>query len=332
MTGLIAARTANVLLGRTVPASRAGVLESFGQPAGAEDGAGALRLHEHLLQETPGTLSGAVELTPFRAGGRDFWWMVPAGPPGALDRAVGLRHHTVVAPPAAFREQLAAALGLLSAHPWAFAMVERFISNFALLRFDRSPGATPVTSCSVPDFPLSVFLSGLAARHIPPHSVADRGTPLLLAENVFHESVHQFVNHQLLTRPVLDPAYDSADSPRIPIYWRRDGDGMPRTWELDRVLHAAMVYAQLVDGRYEVLGSDLPSDADREVVLAASRHALGALASLCDALAEHVDAFQPYGAFLVGRLVEAARHRCDLLRWRLDDGSGPRPPEVRPAR
>ena len=180
-----------------------------------------------------------------------------------------------------------------------------------------------ITSCSLPDFPLCVFLSPRAFVHIPPVSIHPEPAARLAAENLYHEAVHQAVNHHILVGNVMGPDYSSATSPKIPIYWRKTAsEGRNRAWELDRVLHAAAVYCHLLQWRWHELTDPALPDEVRATVAAASAESVGALESLCQALVDNIGHFTSQGSLFVGRLVAAAEMRSQVMSALLSAPTG----------
>ncbi|MFB9909415.1 hypothetical protein [Allokutzneria oryzae] len=313
------ARPSLLTTGPSLP-TRELVAESLGLRVGHAEGTLPLSLNEVLLGRPEGSTAKAGRVRPFLAGGARFWWLGPAETGStALDAAVGLDGHRVGWPSRAVEAGVVHALELIAARPWAMALVTTYVTTFALAtRPDGEKGQ--ITSCSLPDFPLCVFLSPRAFVHIPPLSVSRTESARLAAENIYHEAVHQSVNHSLLTRDLLAPSYSSATSPKIPIYWRSGAGNAARNreWELDRVLHAAAVYCHLLRWRHAELTDPTSGVEHRSFVARAAAESIGALTTLCDALVEHIGHFTPEGALTVGRIVEASNNRGALLRLTLD--------------
>lgn len=107
-----------------------------------------------------------------------------------------------------------------------------------------------ITSLSVPNYPFSCFISKNAAFHLAPDIINREGGVFYLAENIFHEMVHNQVNIDLLELDLLHPSYNSDDSPKIEIEWRRTSNNTKQTWQVDRAVHALWVYSYLVKFRY----------------------------------------------------------------------------------
>ncbi|MET9231606.1 hypothetical protein [Lentzea sp. NPDC003310] len=268
-------------------------------------------LHDVLLRRPDATSVADAITEPFTVAGREFHWLLPATASRLWDE-VGLTGHRLVLPGDDQRATIVAALEFLASRPWAFDLVAKYVTTLAFVESDSD--ADLITSCSLPDFPLCIFFSARAARHVPPVTVTDFPSARLMAENIYHESVHQSVNHLLLTRKVFKPGYSSTTSPKVPIYWRQTASRTRnRAWELDRVLHAAAVYSQLLQWRTAELRADDISEREGEAVRQASKDAVGAVRSLAAALTEHCEHFTSSGALFVGRLVESATLRAELL-------------------
>lgn len=227
---------------------------------------------------------------------------------------IGLRGHRLAAEPTAAIDVLRKALELIAGRPNAIDLVHRFVTTFVWVEGLPDRGSEPaLTSCSLPDLPLAAFISNTALRHIPPTTVADVPSVRYLAENVYHEAVHQYVNYRILTEGLFVDHYDSRSSPKIPIAWRSRSVARNRAWELDRVLHAATVYAQLLDWRWHELATGTLTEDERTSISAAARDAVEASRFLAEALTQHVEWFTPHGALFVGRLVQSVEQRARLV-------------------
>lgn len=129
----------------------------------------------------------------------------------------------------------------------------KYIVNLSLKESSREIDST-ITSCALPSLPYVIFISYKAGYHIPPSNVASDKNKILLAENIYHEAVHQIVNMSILKKNVLPSNYTSSNSPKIDIPWRKkQKEERNKAWELDRVLHATSVYANLLPFRKEML-------------------------------------------------------------------------------
>ncbi len=98
---------------------------------------------------------------------------------------------------------------------------------------------TVLTSVAVPTLPHCTILSVKSLRHIPADHVYEGASMYALAENIFHEALHQQLSASLVFgAEIMSDAIDKEIQP-IHIPWRNT------SWEIDRVLHAAWVYTNL---------------------------------------------------------------------------------------
>ena len=136
----------------------------------------------------------------------------------------------------------------------------KYIVNLTLKEDSRDIDST-ITSCSLPSLPYVIFISYKAGYHIPPSNVISTKNKVLLAENIYHEAIHQIVNMSILKKNVLPKNYSSATSPKIDIPWRKQQkEERNKAWELDRVLHATSVYANLLQFRKKMLNEIVNND------------------------------------------------------------------------
>jgi len=98
---------------------------------------------------------------------------------------------------------------------------------------------TVLTSVAVPTLPHCTILSVKSLRHIPADHVYEGASTYALAENIFHEALHQQLSACLVFgAKIMSDAEDAKLQP-IHIPWRN------ASWEIDRVIHAAWVYTNL---------------------------------------------------------------------------------------
>lgn len=287
-------------------ANRNSIVESFGE-TDEYSPYSPIRMHTNLVGHSWKSLEDDVSYRSFTVNGREFWWLSGAEQSTVFSERVNLEGHAIVEPSEDIQEATIAAVEHIATVPWAFEVLSEYSPAFAVVEaLERNP--KPITSCSLPDFPTLSFYSRIALRHIPPVSVARRGHPILLAENLFHESVHQYVNHQILTAGILIDSYDSSTSPGIPISWRFNKDGTNQIWQVDRALHAATVYSNILAWRREVLHQF--GDVDEEfvgIVQQSTSQAIRSVIELYKALEDNLDQFTPKGAHRVGQLAAQTR-------------------------
>lgn len=150
------------------------------------------------------------------------------------------------------------ALSLLESYfPYACSKVYDWTSLLIWLESSPYTNASLITSSTFPHFPHCTFLSDKALRHIPPNSISEIDSIYSLAENIFHESLHQGLSNSLVFCDMLSPQYRSSQAKKIKVPWRQ------QYWEPDRVLHAAYVYANLLRLRDDALSSSLISKDQR---------------------------------------------------------------------
>jgi hypothetical protein len=125
-----------------------------------------------------------------------------------------------------------------------------------------------ITSASFPGQPFHIYISNKALLHIPPNSLFSEPSFFALAENIFHEAIHQKVNQQILTGEIFSEHFDSRTAPKIHIKWRSGQALRNQYWEIDRTLHAACVYSGLIELRKKVLQQELSGE-ERAVFMAA---------------------------------------------------------------
>lgn len=103
---------------------------------------------------------------------------------------------------------------------------------------DKKP-ETVLTSVAVPTLPHCTILSVKSLRHIPANHVYEGASTYALAENIFHEALHQQLSASLVFGAGIMSDAENAKLQPIHIPWRNT------SWEIDRVIHAAWVYTNL---------------------------------------------------------------------------------------
>lgn len=278
---------------------------------GHDAGLWPFQLHNDLV-DSYAVAPGEYVTESFIAAGHRFHWLLPETSGRAWD-AIGLTGHALTSPSPAIRDGISEAIELIAGRSWAMDLVGRYLVSIAVVESVDESQYGMVTSCSLPDFPLATFISSRAFVHIPPLSVGAWSTRHC-AENLFHESVHQAVNHLLLTKPIFIDDYDSAISPRVEISWRATAqEERNRAWEIDRVLHAACVYSHLLRWRAAELTSSALSEEETHLITEACAMTVPALQELSAGLLEHIGWFTPTGGVFVGRLVQTIASQIDAL-------------------
>jgi hypothetical protein len=133
------------------------------------------------------------------------------------------------------------AIGTLSKiDPSCASHVMDWMSAVVWLSYDASARFSQLTSSSFPALPHCAFVTEKATHHIPPNCIRDSGSTYFLAENLYHESLHLRLSAHFLLTECISPDYESTESEKIDIPWRGE------SWEPDRVVHAAYVYANIL--------------------------------------------------------------------------------------
>ena len=285
---------------------------------GVESGIIPFILHDSMLGRATDDVFEKIATESFTVGELEFNWLLSSTAPDGW-KEVGLSGHRLITPSQELRTRVQASILHLARREYALGLVGKYITTFALVECLDLSKMNRITSCSLPDYPLCVFFSERIFEHIPPSSVG-RPSIRLGAENIFHEAVHQSVNHLILTEGIFHQDYDAATSPRVPIFWRKDArEDRNKEWEIDRVLHAAAVYSHLLQWRYyELLDESLTAD-ERNIITTAAVESIDAVRSLSSGLVKHIEFFTPKGALFVGRLVESIGARSVVLELVIND-------------
>jgi hypothetical protein len=203
--------------------------------------AAALQRGKAFSLETP----HESDLQPLSAGTD----VLLRGFPPVLWQRLSLQDHRVCAPHDEIMNQLRSSMSLLDAMPDARALVSRFVRLLVLV--DKSaqrvePALGSLTSCSLPALPYCSFFSKKALLHLPPKELAPRPHHAWLAENIFHEALHNALTIDVLAGRIFPRDFRVADHPQVEIPWRIDDPALRnRAWPVDRVLHALVVYTGL---------------------------------------------------------------------------------------
>jgi hypothetical protein len=269
-------------------------------------------VHGELVEEPDvgTTLLRESKIERFTVDGTDFGMIWPAA--GASWHGILLPSHA----PAVMSESdsssmIAAIRHLARSYPDGFGCFNRCVRLLTRLRrlatgpIDDAE-ATEVTSASVPTFPLWMFFSQKAAVHLPPEVIGREPSVRIMAENFYHESVHQLVNIHLLLGRLVTDEFDSETSPRVPIAWRAADSSRNREWEVDRVLHAAIVYESVMAYRDAQLTDPRLTPWERKAFEQANAIAGSNLAYLATSLSRYSYLLNTDGADIVRHLNEAA--------------------------
>lgn len=274
--------------------------DAFNLPTDRASGLTPFQAHQ-ALTGVAYDLADIDNLAPLMVRGCHFY--VTSAMSETLDSLLYLRGHRAVAPDEEFRERISGALHLLAEYDSIWSHVQTFVRTLCVVAKVGPSGEPLLTSCTLPEFPGMIVFSSKASRHIPPASIVGHDSTVLLAENIFHESVHQIVNMGILFDDVLSRDFRSDSSPKIQIPWRRSSSPRNQEWELDRALHAAAVYVKLIEWRIEILRRSDLRESEIEIIRSSLAPAREAAAHLIGSLSSHhVDAFGDAGRQLIANL------------------------------
>ncbi len=144
--------------------------------------------------------------------------------------------------------------------------------------FEDEP-ALLLTSVAMPMLPHCTILSVKSLRHIPAKHVYEGASLYALAENLYHEALHQQLSATLIFGRPLSLKRESTV---IQIPWR-DAE-----WKIDRVLHAAWVYKNLQQLRVNALAAHCLVATEEYFVESAFRESQTKLDFLRHALSDHL--------------------------------------------
>ncbi|MEZ5421759.1 MAG: HEXXH motif-containing putative peptide modification protein [Pyrinomonadaceae bacterium] len=170
-------------------------------------------------------------------------------------------------------------------------------------RKNNFPG-TLLTSSTFPNFPHCTFVTHKSMQHIPPNNVLGFASSYALAENLFHEALHQQLAALLLHRDILTPTYSSETTSKIDVPWRGGA------WEPDRVFHATYVYSKVLLLRQERFQIDNLNPVERQWLERAIIDGTQALNYLRSALKEYSAIFTPNGSALLDAVLTHAAKVC----------------------
>jgi len=270
--------------------------ELAGIPAAEFNAAFPVLLNSRMGESVfTGPGSGGVLSSGIEAGGSTFGWLLGMDP--SLWESLPVRRYRPAEPTGHRRDLLTSALAHLArAHPDLFALVRSYVRMICWLSVPP-PEKLQIASASAPTLPFTIFTSDLGPRDLPPGTVTESDCHRVLAENLLHETTHQRISFHLLEADVLAEDYDSATAAKVEIAWRKGKQ--QSEWEVDRVLHAAIVYNEVLRYRLREI-QDASCD---PVSLAAFREAgdaaTGSVTFLADSLLGFERYFTGYGVEIV---------------------------------
>jgi hypothetical protein len=139
------------------------------------------------------------------------------------------------------------ALGFVSAQqPKVLAFIERHIESVVVIQPTRRH-APIISSTSFAEHPRVAFLARCSGRFVPPACVADRDEPWMTADNLLHESIHQYLFERARTegnQGLLARLRRVGSTVAMP--WRA------APWSLEQAYHGCQVYLSLAHFRRDV--------------------------------------------------------------------------------
>ncbi len=119
--------------------------------------------------------------------------------------------------------------------------------------FQENKKEISLTSVSLPTLPFCSFFSQKALVHIPPEFISPKPQLSFLAENIYHEAIHQQVILEIFERDFFLFSETGEVLPLIEIPWRQKASQEMRFWKIDRLFHALSVYVGLLPYRLSEL-------------------------------------------------------------------------------
>lgn len=231
--------------------------------------------------------------------------------PNAIWQRLPLQSHAIHSPSGEFSILIRLAINnILYRHKYAAGIFFEFIKNIICVSLKEQcvENDAAIISASFPILPFSIFISENATTHIPPNIVINKKSYILLGENLLHEAIHQVVNLCLLQNNIFIEEYSATTSPKIEIGWRKNqGSARNQFWELDRTLHAVIVYIYLVKYRTAEILKLHRQHAVYETLLISIKHGMVALNYLSKALLDYEKFFTDQGVQLVLELREEVK-------------------------
>lgn len=206
------------------------------------------------------------------------------------------------------------AINLLASIPDCNLLTTVFDWTSMVVWLTCSVGAnqSALTSSTFPSLPHCTFLTTKALRHLPPLNIADDDQDYCLAENLYHEALHQQLSTTFALSDCVSANYDCAGAVRIEVPWRG------QQWEPDRVVHAVYVYAHLIRLRSIALTVEVGPKAFLESALSGG---FEALEFLTDSLDECRPMFSEAGLQTFEAVQTLARNTLSLSRQSLQPRS-----------
>ncbi len=291
------------LLDSTIPKN-----SFFDIPSHNETRRGALSLFSQLssLDEILEKQLEEIRITEIKVKDNAFFCMEYI--PQDLWDLLPIKSHEIVVPDNEVVECLVKSLmHLQETFESGFIIVKEFVKYIVWTRLKAKNVMldTQITSSSFPKMPFVIFVSDKANYHIPPNNISKEKSFRILAENIYHEAVHQAVNMNILLNDIFIEEFTSATSEKIEIPWRNLSVKRNQFWEVDRAYHATVVYYQLLKYRFTQLQDNNISEQERAFFHSAIQSGLESALFLSKALLDKRKYFTEVGECKINELFNA---------------------------
>lgn len=182
-------------------------------------------------------------------------------------------------------------------HFYAYELIKEFVHSivYVKLKTDFTGQDSQITSSSFPIMPLSIFISDKAGFHIPPNNISKDISHRFVAENIYHEAIHQVINMNILLFDIFNENFDSKYSPKIEIPWRYNQVKRNQYWELDRAYHATIVYSRVLRYRINELRDESLLAFEKNIFEGAVKSGVDAVTHLIKSLEQYKSYFSANG-------------------------------------
>ena len=171
-----------------------------------------------------------------------------------------------------------------------------------LKKNNRQSKNTLITSCSLPHFPHTSFISDKALYHLPPLTLFNNNIIYALQENLYHESLHQKISSSMTFEDYMSKDFDTKSVEKMDIPWREG-----KSWQPDRILHAFFVYANIFKMRKdEYLMARLPQE-DLHCLKSSFSPAIKNILSMLEMLPTLKKHFSEKGLFFLNEITTHSR-------------------------
>jgi hypothetical protein len=213
-------------------------------------------------------------------------------------RDLDLTQYSQVEPSVNFARMLKQAVESLDSYPHVDQMIRDWTSMLVIINPDQPDSW--LSSASFYSFPHCTFLTELAARFLPDQHIVSRPEIYCLQENLYHESLHQFLFRFMQQCPCFKSDMDNVRTAVIHPSWHTNV-----SWALEHALQVCFVYGHVA--RMRLLAINKVSQAHRGVLKSAADVACKHTTELTNALMSFSDFFTEIGLFIVADLEGMAR-------------------------